>query len=214
MRKRACDGRNLGAPWPRGGGLLTWGSRWKITTRPPLSPVASRSPVLLNSTHDMMSAETSKGPISGGSDGVRDSPSVTSSSRVPLTCEKHHCSSPLPADRGTKRLASARRLGGRFRSTHPPSRPISLVRGCCGRASNCPTACPASTGRRDTDDPGSKTSLQNDPLRLQTMATAPAAHRWQHHCLCDVTSPAPRPTAHNRAEIRANQKGAIAQRVA
>ena len=36
---------------------LTAGSLWKITTRPPLSPVAKRSPSWLNSTHDMMSAE-------------------------------------------------------------------------------------------------------------------------------------------------------------
>ncbi|MPC30687.1 hypothetical protein E2C01_023955 [Portunus trituberculatus] len=35
---------------------LTEGSRWKMTTRPPLSPVASRSPSWLNSTHEMMSA--------------------------------------------------------------------------------------------------------------------------------------------------------------
>lgn len=35
---------------------LTSGSCWKITTRPPLSPVASSSPEWLNSTVDMMSA--------------------------------------------------------------------------------------------------------------------------------------------------------------
>ena len=35
---------------------LTAGSRWNITTRPPLSPVANRSPSWLNSTHDMISA--------------------------------------------------------------------------------------------------------------------------------------------------------------
>ena len=53
---------------------------WKITTLPPLSPVASSSPSWLNSTHEIMSA------------------SVTSSSRVPFTCEKHHCMSLLPAN--------------------------------------------------------------------------------------------------------------------
>lgn len=37
---------------------LTMGSRWKITTRPPLSPVARRSPSWLNSTHEIISAET------------------------------------------------------------------------------------------------------------------------------------------------------------
>ena len=36
---------------------LTAGSRWKMTTLPPLSPVASRSPSWLNSTQEMMSAE-------------------------------------------------------------------------------------------------------------------------------------------------------------
>lgn len=35
---------------------LTSGSCWKMTTRPPLSPVASSSPEWLNSTVDMMSA--------------------------------------------------------------------------------------------------------------------------------------------------------------
>ena len=55
--------------WP------TCGSLWKMTTLPPLSPVARRSPSWLNSTQEMMSA------------------SVTSSSRVPFTCEKHHCTS-------------------------------------------------------------------------------------------------------------------------
>lgn len=34
----------------------TSGSRWKMTTRPPLSPVASSSPVWLNSTVEMISA--------------------------------------------------------------------------------------------------------------------------------------------------------------
>lgn len=51
---------------------------WKITTRPPLSPVASRSPSWLNSTHDMTSA------------------SVISSFSAPLTCEKHQLVSPWP----------------------------------------------------------------------------------------------------------------------
>ena len=36
---------------------LTAGSLWKITTRPPLSPVANKSPSWLNSTQDMMSAK-------------------------------------------------------------------------------------------------------------------------------------------------------------
>lgn len=36
--------------------MLTTGSLWKMTTRPPLSPVASKSPSWLNSTHEMMSA--------------------------------------------------------------------------------------------------------------------------------------------------------------
>ena len=36
--------------------LLTALSRWNMTTRPPLSPVANKSPVLLYSTHDMISA--------------------------------------------------------------------------------------------------------------------------------------------------------------
>jgi hypothetical protein len=36
--------------------ILTPGSLWKITTRPPLSPVARRSPSSLNSTQEMMSA--------------------------------------------------------------------------------------------------------------------------------------------------------------
>lgn len=36
--------------------LLTSCSRWKITTLPPLSPVARRSPEWLNSTVEMMSA--------------------------------------------------------------------------------------------------------------------------------------------------------------
>jgi len=35
--------------------VSTW-SLWKITTRPPLSPVANSSPSALNSTHEMMSA--------------------------------------------------------------------------------------------------------------------------------------------------------------
>lgn len=55
------------------------GSLWNMTTRPPLSPVASSSPSWLNSTHEMMSA------------------SVTSSSNAPFICEKHHDVSPLPA---------------------------------------------------------------------------------------------------------------------
>ena len=55
-----------------GRSTLTAGSLWKMTTLPPLSPVARRSPSWLNSTHEMMSA------------------SVTSSSRVPFTWEKHH----------------------------------------------------------------------------------------------------------------------------
>lgn len=37
--------------------LLTDGSLWKMTTLPPLSPVARRSPSWLNSTHDIISAE-------------------------------------------------------------------------------------------------------------------------------------------------------------
>lgn len=37
---------------------LTTGSLWKITTRPPLSPVARRSPSWLNSTHEIISAKT------------------------------------------------------------------------------------------------------------------------------------------------------------
>jgi len=45
----------------REGTLLTAGSRWKMTTRPPLSPVAKRSPSWLNSTQEIMSAEISKG---------------------------------------------------------------------------------------------------------------------------------------------------------
>ena len=57
---------------------LTAGSRWKMTTLPPLSPVARRSPSWLNSTQEMMSA------------------SVTSSSRVPLTWLKHHWTSEEP----------------------------------------------------------------------------------------------------------------------
>ncbi len=51
-------------------------SRWKITIRPPLSPVASSSPSSLNSTVEIISA------------------SLTSSSIVPLTCEKYHWASP------------------------------------------------------------------------------------------------------------------------
>jgi len=41
---------------------LTAGSRWKMTTLPPLSPVARRSPSWLNSTQEIMSAvgETEK----------------------------------------------------------------------------------------------------------------------------------------------------------
>lgn len=51
---------------------------WNITTRPPLSPVANNSPSWLNSTQDIISA------------------SVTSSSKAPFICEKHHDLSPLP----------------------------------------------------------------------------------------------------------------------
>lgn len=42
---------------------LTSGSCWKITTRPPLSPVASSSPEWLNSTVDMMSAVDEVGQL-------------------------------------------------------------------------------------------------------------------------------------------------------
>lgn len=49
-----------------------------MTTRPPLSPVASNSPSWLNSTQDIISA------------------SVTSSSKAPFICEKHQEASPLP----------------------------------------------------------------------------------------------------------------------
>lgn len=52
---------------------------WNITTRPPLSPVASNSPSWLNSTQEIISA------------------SVTSSSKAPFICEKHHDLSPFPA---------------------------------------------------------------------------------------------------------------------
>ena len=85
-------------------GKLTAGSRWKMTTLPPLSPVAKRSPSWLNSTQDMMSAVRAKqqslvtfkvSPRVDVSDWVL--PSVTSSSRVPLTCEKHHWISLEPA---------------------------------------------------------------------------------------------------------------------
>lgn len=57
---------------------------WKMTTRPPLSPVAKSSPSWLNSTQDMISA------------------SVTSSSNAPLICEKHQDASPLPVKRNGK----------------------------------------------------------------------------------------------------------------
>lgn len=40
---------------------LTSVSLWKMTTRPPLSPVASRSPVWLNSTVEMTSAGRATG---------------------------------------------------------------------------------------------------------------------------------------------------------
>lgn len=39
----------------------TSGSLWKMTTRPPLSPVASSSPVWLNSTVEMTSARGQTG---------------------------------------------------------------------------------------------------------------------------------------------------------
>lgn len=51
---------------------------WKITTRPPLSPVARRSPSWLNSTQEITSA------------------SVMSSLSAPLTCEKLQLVSPWP----------------------------------------------------------------------------------------------------------------------
>ena len=82
---------------------LTAGSLWKITTRPPLSPVANKSPSWLNSTQDMMSAkkyqkkgqfctQVTEAVSALESKGccVLDLPSVTSSSNVPFTCEKHH----------------------------------------------------------------------------------------------------------------------------
>ena len=93
---------------------LTAGSRWKMTTRPPLSPVANKSPSWLNSTQDIMSAGDikknwrelknhrssdygwpKKGSMSTTLASVSFNivlwpskavlPSVTSSSRVPLT---------------------------------------------------------------------------------------------------------------------------------
>ena len=82
---------------------LTAGSRWKMTTLPPLSPVAKRSPSWLNSTQDMMSAVRAKQQslvtlkVSGVDVTDWVLPSVTSSSRVPLTCEKHHWISLEPA---------------------------------------------------------------------------------------------------------------------
>lgn len=45
----------------RSEGNLTSVSLWKMTTRPPLSPVASRSPVWLNSTVEMTSAGRERG---------------------------------------------------------------------------------------------------------------------------------------------------------
>lgn len=81
----------------------TEGSRWKMTTRPPLSPVARRSPSWLNSTQDMISAgkEQDTKSLSNAVTNTKSLslwafcrlhvlPSVTSSSSVPLTCEKYH----------------------------------------------------------------------------------------------------------------------------
>lgn len=44
--------------WQKFQATITF-ARWKMTTRPPLSPVARRSPLLLNSTQEMISAEMS-----------------------------------------------------------------------------------------------------------------------------------------------------------
>lgn len=51
---KACVG--CGPPPTATRSRRTSGSRWKMTTRPPLSPVASSSPVWLNSTVEMISA--------------------------------------------------------------------------------------------------------------------------------------------------------------
>lgn len=112
---------------------LTASSFWKITIRPPLSPVARSSPSWLNSTVETISAERQQnvnmyncffgesikykaigkymyksGQICTIPSFTRNQetfdwrmgfrvnflPSVRSSSNVPFTCEKHHCTSP------------------------------------------------------------------------------------------------------------------------
>lgn len=76
-------------------------SRWKMTMRPPLSPVANRSPSGLNSTHEMMSAAWEKKKISNYTKEKTNKyniPSETSSSSVPFTWEKANLISPVEFD--------------------------------------------------------------------------------------------------------------------
>ena len=72
---------------------------WKMTTLPPLSPVASNSPSWLNSTQDIMSAETHNWWSPCPPCLPPGLPSVTLSSSVPFTCEKHHWISLLPENK-------------------------------------------------------------------------------------------------------------------
>lgn len=67
----------------------TSGSRWKMTTRPPLSPVASSSPVWLNSTVEMISA--------GGGETGR------CGSLVPQCCAVQHPQRPCAPEQGPPR---------------------------------------------------------------------------------------------------------------
>ena len=90
----------------------TSGSRWKMTTRPPLSPVASSSPVWLNSTVEMISA-------GGGETGRRGS-------LVPQCCAVQHPQRPCAPEPGHHRAAGARGVGALSRGQLPLAPPCWL----------------------------------------------------------------------------------------